>query len=727
MTMVPATAGAGEPTTDVSVYVSDQFKTVAKRVFSQLTADVIANHSCPSGEPLCKPVAEAMAVAFSAALSKDPVAIEAALGDFFVNGSVASLLHTFGRVLPDKVDGSWIEGTAPLFQCVLARLSGKSSRRMCLAGDFADASKALLQKFEQEQGIVGPDKKAIDNVVQAVASQAPLDPSDALRTLAAIASSDLVQRPDVRVYLLALSDWVKEGLTDGIFPASYRYLAHLDTAIFTETSVVKARDGEAVGNFSFLTPHGTDDAKVSANACGKNAAAIDSWSQNYTAYFNTLRTNLLQGLPMDLTPFRAIQALGDCPDQAGKALRDLRRQLRYMQGSLEVEQARIKYGIAGLSAAALVDYVRTADENQLLRNLRAILVYGLARWKLYEKNKTLPALPATPAVKTVEDVLRSCEFQKLELDLGVPVSRDPAKSDQCSPIAGGPSEPAPGGPTAGALAAVRNAALTLVRTYLRAALDASPPASFLTDTQLVELGRAVALIQEDDTKGATRALIRFGVDLMVERVDAMVTKMLGPSDTACIADASSRSIFTGLGGPCALHLLIQGAYEPVADYFGNQGQTQTNPSQLAATVYKNLLATPYLDSTPVILNVGLGGNYIVGHQDVWGKDGSGALTVLDKVGLAFYKRNWQNFRFETGPFVGGFLDALVRSLDGQSQRSWLAGYTVGMPRMWGTDMGIELHAAAVMPFALNESHRYGVAFGGALVIPFNFVFEGGSP
>jgi hypothetical protein len=723
-TLAGASVRAEPPTSDVSFYVSDQFKRVAKRVFSQLTADVIANRSCPANQPLCKPVADTMAAAFNAALSKDPVATEAALGDFFVTSSVAAFLHSIGRILPEKADPSWSAGSAPLFRCIVGRLSGISGRKVCVADGALDAVKAFVAQLKRADSFGAHDQHVMNAVVQAVATRNPIDAGDALRVLAAIASSKLVERQDVRVYLLALSDWVREGLTDGLFPASYAYLAHLDATIVSETSVLDVRDGTAMDNYDFVTPAGTQAARQAAVACHKDPAPIDQWTTNAATYFASLRANLLRGLPMDLSPFRAIAAMGDCADPTEPALSAFHRKLRYMQGSLEVEQARIKFGLAGLSAAALIDYVRTADDKQLLRSLRTMLVYGLARFSLYRANHTVPA---KPSVSTVEEALRSCEFQTLELDLGTPVSRNPTTPGQCKPLAGGEPQPAPLKPAAGAVAQVLDNALTKVMAQLRDGWDALPPQSLLADTYLDELAHAAQLLHEDDAKGATRTLLRFGVDLMVEKVDAMVTGMLGSSDSDCVSDAASRSIFTGLGGRCALHLLVQGAYEPVADYFSKQGQRQSNPSQLAGTVYKNLLATPYLDSTPVILNVGLGANYIRGHQDVWGGNGTGALTLIDKLGVAFYKRSWQNFRCETGPFVGGFLDALVRALDGQSQPYWLAGYTVGMPRMWGADFGIEVHAAAVMPFALDRSHRYGAAFGGALVVPFNFVFGEGNP
>jgi hypothetical protein len=276
---------------------------------------------------------------------------------------------------------------------------------------------------------------------------------------------------------------------------------------------------------------------------------------------------------------------------------------------------------------------------------------------------------------------------------------------------------------------VREELLKLSKS-IRRAQDASlvsggASADVLTDAHFDDLASALDLVERGDDKNAERVLLRLGADILVERVDAMMTGMLGVSDAACTSDANSRSIFTGLGGPCALHLLVQAAYEPMADYFMNPGQSKANSSEVATTVYRNMLATPLVDNTPVIFNVGVGANYIRGEKDVWGNKGYAAMTVVDKIGLAFYKRNMQNFRWETGPFVGGFLDALVRTLEkNDAQRYWLAGYTAGFTRMWGTDLGVELHVAAAMPFEINDTHHYGLTLGGTLVVPFNSVLGG---
>jgi hypothetical protein len=118
----------------------------------------------------------------------------------------------------------------------------------------------------------------------------------------------------------------------------------------------------------------------------------------------------------------------------------------------------------------------------------------------------------------------------------------------------------------------------------------------------------------------------------------------------------------------------------------------------------------------VILNFGLGMNYFVRP------DHAIALTVLDKFGLDIIKYSNANYSFECGPFVGGFLDALVRTAASSQHQYWLAGLTFGFPRAFHTDFGLELHVAAAMPFSTGGDGVQFVA-GFALTVPVSAVFE----
>jgi hypothetical protein len=145
--------------------------------------------------------------------------------------------------------------------------------------------------------------------------------------------------------------------------------------------------------------------------------------------------------------------------------------------------------------------------------------------------------------------------------------------------------------------------------------------------------------------------------------------------------------------------------------------------QAVTAVYKNLQSTSVLANSPLLLSVGLGATHVFGPSDYWGDSGFTALTLLDKIGLAFVKYNGTDWRFQTGIFVGGFLDALITVANGSGRKYWLAGYSLGVPRMFGIDLGLEAHVAATLPFAFNAANQYGVALGGALVVPLDSIIQ----
>src|SRR5947209_6245034 len=95
LVLILAALGAPAPARaapDIPTYVSDQFRTVAKRTIAQITADAIAK-ACPANQPLCAQVVARLGEAFSAAVAKDDVALRSALNSFFIDSSVSSLLQ----------------------------------------------------------------------------------------------------------------------------------------------------------------------------------------------------------------------------------------------------------------------------------------------------------------------------------------------------------------------------------------------------------------------------------------------------------------------------------------------------------------------------------------------------------------------------------------------------------------------------------------------------------
>ncbi len=214
-----------------------------------------------------------------------------------------------------------------------------------------------------------------------------------------------------------------------------------------------------------------------------------------------------------------------------------------------------------------------------------------------------------------------------------------------------------------------------------------------------------------------RRLMRLGADFLVAQVDKVALRLVGTDANRCQEeDTQWRSILNRLEAACTAHLLIQGAYHPIADYLGAGGFSAPGAARLADTTYRQLLQSPLLGSTPVILNVGLGANWVGFNQS--GSDFV-SLTVVDKFGVALLKYNGPRYGFEAGPFVGGFLDALVRTASGAEEKYWLAGFTVGMPRIAGVDLGLEAHIAGAIPFTFHSDPR--LTLGLTVVVPFSTV------
>jgi hypothetical protein len=242
-------------------------------------------------------------------------------------------------------------------------------------------------------------------------------------------------------------------------------------------------------------------------------------------------------------------------------------------------------------------------------------------------------------------------------------------------------------------------------------LDKVMPVNALTHT--VQDG-----LEQRDAESRGR-MMRLGADFLVEQVDKLALRIVGTNATQCQEkDPKWRSIFNRLDAACTAHMLIQGAYHPIADYLSAGGFSAPGAARLADTTYRQLLQSPMLGSTPVILNVGLGANWVG-----FNKSGSDfvSLTVIDKFGLALLKYNGPSNGFEAGPFVGGFLDALVRTASGAEDKYWLAGFTVGMPRIAGVDLGLEAHVAGAIPFTFSSDPR--LTLGLSVVVPFSTVFD----
>ncbi len=235
------------------------------------------------------------------------------------------------------------------------------------------------------------------------------------------------------------------------------------------------------------------------------------------------------------------------------------------------------------------------------------------------------------------------------------------------------------------------------------------------------LVKAAKYLSSNNLMAMNVAVERYAVDKLLERVSDIVQRQLGDGAATCAENVHSTSIFSGIGAACAVITLVQAAYFPIADYLWNGGGVSgQNANQVAVSAYQNLLQSKFLAGSPLMLNIGLGANVIWGDESVWGSGAYRALTIVDKFGLELYRWRGPETTFEIGPFVGGFLDALVRSIDGADHKFWLAGLAGGFPRVYGYNFGIELHAAAALPFSFDSANEVGFAAGGVIVIPWDF-------
>jgi hypothetical protein len=232
-----------------------------------------------------------------------------------------------------------------------------------------------------------------------------------------------------------------------------------------------------------------------------------------------------------------------------------------------------------------------------------------------------------------------------------------------------------------------------------------------------ELVQAVQDGVEQRSGDTRRRVMRLGADFLVAQVDTLALRVVGSDTAGCQrTDPKWRSALNRLEASCTAHLLIQSAYHPIADYLSAGGSSAPGAARLADTTYRQLLQSPALSSAPVILNVGLGANWVGFNRP---ESDSLSLTVVDKLGVALLKYNGPSYGFEVGPFVGGFLDALVRTAAGAEEKYWLGGLAVGFPRVAGMDIGVEAHVAGAFPFSFHSDPR--LTLGLTVIVPFSTV------
>ena len=253
-----------------------------------------------------------------------------------------------------------------------------------------------------------------------------------------------------------------------------------------------------------------------------------------------------------------------------------------------------------------------------------------------------------------------------------------------------------------------------------------------------EAGLDVDLIVKGVTAGAgeqealsRKLLLDAAAGFLVQQVGVFTDRLVGAAAGGCAAErerAQWHFIWDGLAGPCVVKLLIDGAYRPIAEFIWADDFrfTADSAASLADKGYRSLVASPALGHTMLLLNVGLGASFVSARSG----PGAGpdparkefvALTLLDKLGFAVARYRSPSSQFEVGPFVGGFLDALARTASDAADRYWVGGATAGWSRMWGLDLGLQVHGGWAFPFTFHSDPRPTV--GVTLVVPFSYAFE----
>jgi hypothetical protein len=741
----PAEAG-------LPLYVSDQFKALARRAFREVVTQEVAR-ACPPDKPLCGPVAARLAEAVDAALRNDGRALRAALDGLFLDASAGGMLQGSMSGLLAVKEHEIGTAVAPVAACISAALTDKPTRSACAAAPGPGGPLEKLQALRKQFTFEGNDKEVVKAFLASLKSTRRVDPELAIRALAALAATEAVHRYDIAIYLRRLAVFYAAGFDEGLSGATYRFL----TADPDKVSANADRAERFVlGLLADYRPGGTltilfqDDYLKNlvghAAACGLEAKPLADWTARRAEFVADLRQAILSGGPPDFGPLDGLLSLDPARctgEEAAAAVRALHRHVRYFRAPLAFHSATERYGAPALAIAGILDFVRDRDEARLDRNMARALVYAVAQLALRQDLlRRLRAESAGGAPVAAGDLLRigdaltSCEVgllaSALDVKVGSPRRSRDVPAGQCYSVVTQKNEPTmtlpqrEGRPLAEWLRANYGAVARKLTPLVDKLAATAEQRGYLDEAHVDAISRASAFLADGDLVGARKTVIRVGVDLLVDKLDGITSDLVGGAEQVCTEEFQTTSIFTRVGAGCTVHLLVLGAYRPIADYYWATGAAAGgDASQLSAAVYRGLLSSPALDHTPLILNLGLGATYVRGKQEIWGRNGYMALTVLDKIGVAFYKRSTPKSQFEVGAYAGGFLDALIRTAAGagKEQRTWQAGLTAGWPRVRYLPVGFELHAGAAMPFELGARSRYGFAAGASVVVPMSWVLE----
>lgn len=722
-----------------SAYVSDQFKVVATRVLSKIVADEIKK-ACEKKGPACAAMAEPLGDAIQAAIDSNQPKLKQSLNAFFMNSSAGALIQTIGKDASGLMTSpEWPVLSARFNACISSTLAGRKAARESCRFSQADlaAAKELIDIESCEKPNIDPIANFCDLKKRAVRGES-IPPGVVALALADVAGK--ANRADLRVYFFSLQRFLDYGLADGLFgPTKEFLLADTDTVKNAEV-LIDSLPGDPKS--IILSTAGDEGFSSAIATCGLSKDPYEQWRviRDTGAWLETSRHAFLGGQRVDLASLDSLLAYDQsrCANgSAKKKIARLKDAVNYLIAPIKMHQAISEYGPAALGAAALIDYARTNDEAEFRRNLVRILGYEFNRatykrlilGRLLKESSddpltrvTIQGLSALPPVETV------CELRDVEIIIGLPRT---TQGPVCYSLATGSlvavstlATVATGIPSSEWLqqhaGTLESAANRLLSVKVSSAVVLSVP-------EAEALSETIRYLKRGKLDVATSFIVQSAVEFLVDRTSAAAKDWLQVKTDDCLSNAHSHWTFLGWDRGCTLYVVAQSAYGPLVDYFTIQASSNGQTAEVAQSFYENLLASPALARLPIILNVGLGVNVIRGSDAVWGSRKYATFTVIDKIGLAVYKRTAPNYEFEIGPFAGGFLDALARtaSNDGKSNRYWLLGGTMGFPRMFGWPFGLEVHVAEAMPFTLNAKDHYGLAYGGALVIPWNMFFKKG--
>jgi hypothetical protein len=617
---------------------------------------------------------------------------------------------------------------ARLFVDCIGTVTSKEGRKACVDGILRAIADRLvgseIAKTPAKQELV---KRVVESIRRGRAPAA----ADVVELVALIANH--LQRHDVATYLGAIQRVVDKGFEAGLFPMVHASLR--DDELYDVVTILPD-GGHVILEATPEDDKAYQDAIVAARSkAGSDSKRYDAWLDAHRAWVATrpavkadLRRAIVMRDAIDISKLAAVLArardviVPTSLDDANRAvLRDTNRFAAMLLGVVRLQNFLNRYGAALLAAAAIIDYARTGSEQDLSVAARRVAVFAAGQLALRVRAKDeLANAPTTAVHRRLTDADDVCEVQELSDLLELPAE---ARAADCYGVIAGARrarETVPAEPTERARFAatrIRELVAKVAGTDpIAEARDAASAAGIPID----EIERAFRFLASGDVDAGRKTIARIGVSLIMERIDQVVKTLVKVDTGECESDTGDTSIFHSLGLRCAVYILVQGAYDPVADYLWGVGG-EDSPA-IAERIYKNLLESKALDSTPLVLNVGLGFNQIWLQGD---RDSFSALTVVDKIGVALYKCFSREHVFELGLFAGGFLDALIRTAaeEGEDKRYWLAGVNVGWTRINGMDFGFELHAAAAMPFELDRD-EIGFTLGAAVVVPFDLVFDG---